>query len=329
MNFVFSGMTAEREKLRSGVFRASGVRRDRFSSGVHEADWDIFGAFDQGGEYYRFDQYLPLQRNDGLPQDSMPEMADLLDRDAMRFVRTPDRKLFWYARNQDLAIYPLDRESDPILKAFDVRALGLAGPISMDAGRTYQTMVQTFLSRDAPVVERLANRVTTISYVVMGGELRETLWIDEKRGYVPFRTELRINIPDFPRSASFPDTEHYEQEIEVGWDNRGGTWVPISVSANTKTISLELAFDWESVNQPVPADLFTPEGLKVPDHTLMIDHRLGEAIVLGNMQGPLPKGPTLKDPGVERRWWLIGLNTALIVGAALAAWYMVRRRKTV
>lgn len=328
VKFLFSGMTAEREKLQSGVFRATGVRREHLSEGLDEAKWDVFGAFDQGGEYFRFDQLLAFPKSYSLPEDSMPSMKELLDRDAMKYVRTPDRKLFWYARNQNLVIQTPDWNPEPIFKGFDVWALGLTYPHSMDSGSNFQTMVEIYLNVDAPVIERLANRVTTISHLVAGGELRETLWIDEKRGYTPFRSELRINIPDFPRAAPFPDTKHYEQEIDVGWDDRGGTWVPVSVSAKTKTISLELTFDWESVNQPVPAKLFTPEGLDVPDHTSLIDYRLGEPISLGNMLGPLPIRPSLKDPEKPWRWWLIGTNATLIVGVALVAWYMIRRRNS-
>jgi hypothetical protein len=112
-------------------------------------------------------------------------------------------------------------------------------------------------------------------------DARERLWIDLKNGFVPLRFELQER-----------DTRYTYREVwkapdlltTATWRQFDGAWLPVacmteSTDSGGGKLSYELQFEWQSVNRPVPGELFTAEDI-TPPNGLIIDCRVNPAVIV-------------------------------------------------
>ncbi len=87
----------------------------------------------------------------------------------------------------------------------------------------------------------------------------------------------------------------------------------------------ELAFEWESVNKPIPDELFQKEGLGLPGETFVIDHRLGRGIVIGRLDGK-PTAFSNEPPlsANRSRTWIGSAIIGLLLTIGLAGWIILK-----
>ena len=103
--------------------------------------------------------------------------------------------------------------------------------------------------------------------------------VDPARGFLPVRSRMYITP-----GRVLPDLEvTLESESSVEWADRGGVWVPVSLHnayhyGYDEPQTIDLAFEWEAVNAPLPPEAFTWRGLELEPGSQVYDRRLGELI---------------------------------------------------
>ena len=103
--------------------------------------------------------------------------------------------------------------------------------------------------------------------------------LDPARGFLPVRSRMSITP-----GRALPDLEvTLESESAVEWADFGGAWVPTSFhnayqNGYDEPQTIDLAFEWEAVNAPLPPETFTWRGLELEPGSQVYDRRLGELI---------------------------------------------------
>jgi hypothetical protein len=253
------GMKDSRDRLTSGVFRASGTEYRAGGLGSPNAGEPVkvFCAFDYKANLFRFDRDMPF-----LIGNRHSRRPFKVDREKGMYVRTPEYSLDWTTEQPDQVFRRAPGAKPPALAIpFDVRCLGLAYTGTLTHDVSFRERYQGFSeSRIVAAVDEGggACRVTWEAKKFPG--TFETVWFDQRQGYSPIRIELRAGSP----SASLL------QLGETTWRQIMGVWVPRTFlgedyDGKGKVESkMELAFEWESVNQPAAEILFTTGGMGLP-----------------------------------------------------------------
>jgi hypothetical protein len=155
------------------------------------------------------------------------------------------------------------------------------------------------------------------------------MWISEAQGFSPIRFEIRVPTfgerPD-NNGDGWDDVPH--SLSEVTWIERSGVWVPVSLRVETnfgpggthRQVTQELAFDWESVNEPVDDELFTALAIAPSEDTELVDMRLGEPVSLGTVGQQAHPVPLVAAEGRASLRWVIAAAVAVAVaGLGLVA----------
>ena len=275
---LLAKMKESRDRLRCGIYKATGrLLTNKRSMGQQQPEGtiEIFAAFELDKGLFRFDRTEPARVPIG--------GAAILDREIRKYVRTPEHTITWLS--------PMERDGrsrmtavgihQPTMKPpfgpspFDVRSLGLGLWDDFRSGTTFDDCYEAWAKSSLVEVFPEANGVYRLRLERSGRRgtyLPQTTWLDERQGFSPVR--LSYNIP-----ASEPGhPEQVVSECQVRWQNQQGVWVPVScrlerrLRGNLNDFGT-FAFDWISVNKPVPPETFTPEGLGVPEGTPVLDFR--------------------------------------------------------
>jgi hypothetical protein len=183
--------------------------------------------------------------------------------------------------------------------------------------------------REVVEVEAAGKGIWRIRWLAFKGSLDITTWFDQETGYSPIRRESRYTwyrpTPPLPQETS-----------EATWMKVSGVWVPKSLvlerTIKTGHVKIDVAFEWESVNEPVPEAVFqTGSMLPAGESAQVISTELGRPVVLETIKG----GPPHERTGDEKpasssiprhgiRRWVIPLNIFILL--ALVGTYYWRRR---
>jgi len=95
-------------------------------------------------------------------------------------------------------------------------------------------------------------------------------------------------------------------------------------------IAYLLAFDWQSVNEPVPDKYFSHEDFQLADGTFVVESRSGESVILEEVGRDEPDFG-LEDAGTPAEWdtgrIMIVVGNVLLV-CAVVFFLLFRRRKS-
>lgn len=255
----------------------------------------------------------------------------------------------------------------------DPRCLGLIHTNELYKGAKLSAVIEKWANRFAPETLTLTDegagivRATQISSVG-----RRSIWIDTERGFglVRFQGEMGKRDPesgDFLRFTEFIEKNEearsrieerdidwqknkildVPEEIEIGWVEVGGVWVPSSYhhvtvsqqrsrdreSHETEIVKREttLNFEWSSVNDELNDELFDYHNFDLPKGTDVFDQRTPKSVFVEQI-GSLPVADRidLTNAGEQskHRWWIIiGLNTAFVVVLILVLYFRRRHRQ--
>lgn len=210
---------------------------------------------------------------------------------------------------------------------YDPRLLGWGGWDSLPS--SFEEFVESsFIDRELTVIDEgggiqkieVRHPVDTKSVHV------STFWIDEQQGWQPVRSSFSWFDPrQTPDAKARNEGRKPYEDSQQTWENHGGVWVMKSLSLQnrrgTAEKHLQLSFDWENVNQPIPADRFdwTKSWKYGTDYHYLIDKRLGgrEIDITDNKRGrpyeiSLPRSIEAPVARPNRVWWLVPVNIALI-----------------
>lgn len=316
------GMKDSRDRLVSGTFKATGRKQVLTSSGsfVMNDPVKYFCSFDYPAGLLRFDRDMPVVRLDPATQKS-----PVIDREKGIYIRTPKHSFCWTSEQPD-TLFRASSSAKPAPPAtpFDVRSLGLA----FDLDRNVTFAQQYRMASEAKLVE-VAEEAKGIYRTVW--EMQDpgtfvTVWFDEQQGHSPIRTEVRVgelgNLPANPL-----------QRAETTWVNISGIWVPktfLSKYFDNKgklESKMELAFEWESVNQPVPEKVFTAAGTGLPPETPIVSYGRGKRISLGTIGDGQRESISAARPRTKLAFLAAG--TALLIIVVIVFVLIARRPSAV
>jgi hypothetical protein len=291
--FLLEGVRKERVALKSGVCRV----RQRFDVSFladeeknSSGEYVFLIAFD-GNERIRFDRSGP-----GLVVDLDKSTSDPKEPGKVKAVFKQGTVSSKYYKDKGKAVLWEDgRASIDIVASasrppkqqpgyFDVHGMGLYSVI--DLGRRYDLRD---LLDEYSKIKRTEVRPSSDQQDVYVMEwtspddplvVRWRLWIDVAHGFTP----IRLEQSERPREVA--DIMPLVQSFQVRWEQREGVWVPIrqemSVTPTNRkwkrTDTLEIT--WESVNKPVPDELFDMKSFEAPDSVGIVDVTLGEPVVV-------------------------------------------------
>lgn len=334
-NYVMNGLKASRDQLHSGVYRAHGTMRDLDKTwGPLNGDVELFHAFDFRGGNVRFDRTEPFRRglrgakmnkllDRGQPNKPAPRGpkkrngADSWEPSVkkIQFVHTPQGEII-HRGGPTVAVLPTDPSIAMEVKAFDIRCLGLAYLLDLEQASSFDEMYRSWLDDKPQSVTQEADGVWRVRWE---DEMNQTtIWVKESQGFTPIRLEGRFKSGKGAKSRwSDPKTTS-----EVTWQQLSGVWVPKTFRIeNTiipnRTLSYDLSFEWESVNEPVAESLFTPQGLGIKRKAVVIDQTLGTPIITHQLNYPIQLLEEEEDSAPrprKRTVFLIYLGSALAVG---------------
>jgi hypothetical protein len=309
--FYLTGVWSGLESLNSGVVVASmtvggdGLGKDQ------RVEW--FEAFDQKTGTVRYDR----QTADGR---------------IVQFVRLPSEILFRLGAGTgtySIGRYPLDYKFDGFPDAIqgDVRTLGLTNWGELMCGLTLDAQRKHWSSTTLSECTPDGDGIYRLTWNCEKGPvpIREALWIDVKRGYVPLKLES---------SCLRPKAKQWEinETANTTWKQINGVLVPVRAELSSRTgiaRHAKILLEWKSVNEPIDRKIFAMEGLGLPDGTSVINYKLGTPIeesVIGppNHASFNHRGGRSSPQRLTRN--LIIANIGLLSALLLGRFYMRRMR---
>ena len=262
-NSQFAAMKKSRDLLVSGVYRGVGTDFRPARDGVPEQKLPVefSSAFDYDKNFLRFERLGPNWRT---RHQVHPVQMEYEEQDRGVYVRRPDYSLHWSTEQPD-TIYRRKPSAEPsrdYVSPLDVRMIGLYTNICFMEFIPFDQGPKSLLKNNILAAETSAEGVCRV--VIQSRKYPDTfttIWFDRKQGYSPIRYQHTI---DSPTAQPF-------QYAETTWQKTSGVWVPQTYVGEdflrkdgTLRRRMEITFEWESVNKPLPEEMFTAEGMGLP-----------------------------------------------------------------
>lgn len=345
---VIAGHVFGRQALRSGIWRAHGKgSHNSKQDGVdREGEIKLFNAFDIDQQLFRFDNEEPMFSRDGVRKEKLGGY----------FIRTREMTVQRGLNGHTISITPLDYNVGVGLGGFDIRCVGSTNRATLEgAPPVYFPFEKVFGSmgfmKESLLVEatRESGHLIRLTWLLGKGMAKATIWFDESQDFAPIRYECLVakrrngkivKPSEWPKAA--------EHSASVSWRKLANVWVPTSLLNEdkeglrdepyeaTSVRQMALTFDWESVNQPVPAKLFEPADLGADNPVPVLDMRLGgKPIIVSHPSIPDPEklrhiqqaaeAAQRQEKPSDRRWLVFGV-VAVICLVASGVYIGLRRR---
>ncbi len=339
--FLISGMRAEREKLRSGRVEMLG-EYSKPSKDFPEFRVPVrfLYLFDHDQSRFRHETrdfrpkiIKPIRSkrlDDATENSELPRGVTAAGEKWVSveiggtIVHTPEFSLFRSCGTSVIDQLPPGTVGHTAVLEMDIRTFGLTDLLMFQTGTPLARCLNALESKyPEPAIENEANGISRFRFNFHGEVLWE-IWVDEIHGMTPIRS-VRTELKEGKRESS---------RSEVTWQRIHDVWVPSTFSIRMSSRStmdreLSLIMNWESVNQPLEAKLFTARGLAEADQTIQVvaDTSLGQVVIEPAIQLPMPSVTIsasmkpVKPDSSSRFWWIILAN---VIGVGVA-WWFIRR----
>ncbi len=284
-------------------------------------------AFDHSQNLFRFERLGPELQ---VLHEILPEKRDFEVRDRGIFVHRPDYSLHWSTGQID-EIYrrePNAKPSRDYVSPFDVRLMGFYTNICFTEYCDFSQGCRNHFDQNVLAAEMSPEGVCR---VVLQWKKHPntytTIWFDRDQGYSPIRYQHTVGSP----------TARPGQSGETTWQEISGVWVPRTYLGEDfyrgedrpLRRRMEIAFEWESVNEPVPDEAFTAAGMGLPPSTRIVSEELGRRILLGQVANVSHSNPPMAAEPPDRGRWIAAWASlvALFATGAVTLVVVVRRRK--
>jgi hypothetical protein len=158
--------------------------------------------------------------------------------------------------------------------------------------RAFQLSFRRFNERGAFTVQEADEPGAMVASMTYGYDLsdpsvihgRRQIWISVRDGFTPFRVQEQFKVPK-PVDGNQRDDEWQRPHAQgtAEWTEMSGVWVPVTATIELLTrmpdasvvfrVAYELAFEWHGVNQEFDPQLFSLEGLDIPQGSHIISDR--------------------------------------------------------
>jgi hypothetical protein len=328
--FLLTGMKDARERLRTGVFRASGqLGDDCVEDNQLHGKVEIYCAFDHSKGMLRFDRRQPERWKDVGPEIVQAPMH--------RFIRSPAQTVHFDENIHMLFVRGAD-ESPKASRPWNVSVMGLMPESGLD--KEFSDVYEFYANLAEPTIEAVGDRTYRLTWVnreSWGGDGRYSIWIDEKQGFSAVRYEMQHRPPGEAERSVDADWMEPSVVSEVTWFQKDDVWVPRAYVNEFRGRKggrerLDLNLDWESVNQAIADEVFTPTTFEAPGHWRVMDERLGRPVELGRVEDlyavVAPRTPPVPDSANFVKWG-VGISIAGVLAIMLLLFWRSRRRAAV
>ncbi len=287
--FVLKGMKSHRQRLLRGEVLIAGMKESKYADGrTQEADVEMTVAFDFEKNLVRFDRREAADAAD-------TQSADML---RSHYWRTKTEAAIAKVNNQGekptLEIHPTDYvPASPWHRPFDIRSVGVYYWPDFRKGTPLEEILEGFMSTTPVEATETPDGIYCLVWE-FNDRQRRTLWIDGKRGFAP--TKMIVQDKGTPIGEDWGINPVLANE--ASWKELDGVWVPDTFRIQKRTVRVErsaqgesraagensmsymLAFEWKSVNQPLPEELFSYREHELEDGSYVVDYRSGEPVVV-------------------------------------------------
>jgi hypothetical protein len=355
LSFVLDGIKAERQRLRSGVYRIVGsyaeeVTHGRESDAQRSGKVDAFCAFDHLNGFVRFDRTVPSWLMPERKLLSAARAANVAVAPAeLTFIycKTPGHSAHYFSLAKRLELWATDTispSSMPLAGGWmDIRALGFYNLDQVFTGLSFDDVLTKRFVKRKPDLSQEPNGQFLLTWILDDIE-RWQCWIDPKKGFSPIRFTGQFKLPELHETEW--RNPHLEREIE--WEFISNVWVPRTYRdkyvkefpPKNPPKPPEFKYDprylvmryvwnitWQSINEPVDKKYFDYEQLDLPDGTKVVDWRSKQPVFLHTIGAP-KRRMDLAAVAKDRSWSttriaIIAVNALLVF--VLAILYIVRR----
>jgi hypothetical protein len=322
--FLLIGLKDSRERLRSGVFRATGRLRDDFAkSEALDGAVDVLCAFDYSRDLFRFDRRQPMR---------WKEPGDWIVRNPfVKFIRTPEFTAHFDENIHRVFLRAPDAKPAPLLNPWNIRLVGLVPENSLD--ETFDTIYSLYSAMPDPSVRAEGKQVYRIAWMERHdwGDTLHAVWIDEAHGFSPLRYEFRDRRPSDPSQGIDGNWPEPLAVSEATWIQERDVWIPRAFVAETRgfdhgSVRFDITLDWEVINQPVSDRFFNPASFEAPGHWRVVDERLGRPIELGKVESVYPPmAPTTRVIAPRVHGWMLAIGGLSAVAVTVLLYLRWRR----
>jgi hypothetical protein len=340
-DFVLTGFLDSRLRLKTGICEVIGTKSQRETSFDRlDGEVRLFVAFDHDAGLLRFDRREPVRigRTSGLPEDARPPADWHVGVMVGKSVKTPSRSLLHLSHAPDdakggaLMVHKPDFRLPVQSGPFDLRAVGAVSTSGYTSGGRIEGLYNGMKSNRGMRVT-VDGRAYRLVYPSPHSNSVLSWEFDGGRQFVAVRHEVR----PLAEGGSANRWPFFESTTE--WQRQAGLQVPARLrthderSADNYT-TYDLAFIWRSVNEPVPPELFQPNGMDLPAGLPIITNVSGNgAVSLGKVGDLMPHPSLLADPPVpsDPRGWLgrnrLAVTVAVVLVATTGGFLTSRRRR--
>lgn len=313
VDHVLAGLRNSREQVVFGECRCAGRWYEPTpGNGVmREGEIEVRVVFDYQAGLLRVDR-----------DREYPRIGEAKQRSSLtRYIFAPDKTFRWDGdRSMVLVLAPDAIARRDMEAVIDMRAVGLLLYGDFKSGTKFEVLFDILKNRPVVDVERDGSTIRLSWLIGDLKDIRRTIWFDEAQGCAPIRVE-----DEYLEGDETNKRWRNAAESQVSWAEIDGTWIPTSFStqywrASGQVSGYELAFEWESINEPIDPARFTTADFGLPVSTPSVDIRLGKPIVIEQAGMPTP-AQEAHVGFTTTRILLLGINV-FVIGIAV---YLYRR----
>jgi hypothetical protein len=248
---VWTGIVSSRNSLVSGEYKAVCVTTFKNEDGENTISKEsrVYCAFDELQSSFRFDRTI--------------------DGKTTKLVRAPDKTIIMGVNDQIVGTFPASHESG-IGYPFDFKCMGLAFWADLELETPLEELISSYTdTRFTLVSSNISNTtgIATFEWQLGGGALRRLLKVDTQRDYWPIHMEVVVKYGGSEDRTSTMSVDIVLLKVE-------DHWVPQSYKGfNESGNTVEIDFEWVSLNRPIPESVFSASGLSSGDAVKYVDLR--------------------------------------------------------
>jgi hypothetical protein len=281
---VWAGIVSSRNSIVSGEYKAFSVTTYKNEAGASEISEEsrIYCAFDELQSSFRFDRTT--------------------DGKSTKLVRGPDKTIIMGTDNQVVGIYLASKESR-ISSPFDFKCMGLAYWGDLQLEIPLEEIISSYSDTKFKLASSSFSATTgiaTFEWQLGGGAIRRLLKVDTQRDYWPIHMEVAIKYGESEDQASRMGADIVLFKVQ-------DRWVPQSYKGfNEKGDTVEIDFEWVSLNMSIPESVFSASGLSSGDGVKHVDFTQDNPSVINSSDTPVSSSSS-------RRYILLTVSATLVI----------------
>jgi hypothetical protein len=328
--FTMTGYKDGRDRLVSGVYQARGIYTEIDPIyGELRGEVHIYCSFDEGRKVMRFDRRQPYREIVGKanPDAKGDHNGSKVSNRLTQYILKEDGIVYYYVDGSSVVSATFATKSPHIEAPFKIKSVGLLYWNDYSRGVEFDRLYSAISARKPTQVVDETPQVTRINWDSESSKTRQTIWFDKTAGFGIVRMQMQHRKKEPTGAVFFSEPQ---TTSEISWQQVNNVWVPKTFRLQTEEQvgaprSIELAFEWASVNKPIPSEDLTVENFRISKEARFIDYTGKQPVVIDI----LAANPDIEvHKSFARNAWLpwAAITALLGVGLYLSFRYVRRNR---